>query len=354
MVECYQLNYCYGFFGGKEWLKNAFQFARICYGSDARLKTHSFMSVTPANRVRPVVSNSHRKSGRAFSLIELLVVVSIIAILASLILPALARAKARAQGSFCLNNTHQLSVAWMVYADDHNGQLSYNLGQSPRSPVILPAIGGATMGDNWVNNVENWELNPDNTNAALAVASGIGPYTSKVAALYHCPSDNVLSDLQRQNGWYRRVRSYSMNAMVGDAGGFSQSGTNVNNPSYVQFFRTTSIPRPSDIFVFLDEHPDSIDDGYFLNRESSTPAWIDLPASYHDGGASFSFADGHSDRHRWQNASTKQPSRAYGINPTLPMAITDGLQDYSWVLSHMSVERNPETYTAPGYPGNSY
>jgi len=106
--------------------------------------------------------------------------------------------------------------------------------------------------------------------------------------------------------------------------------------------------------VFLDEHPDSIDDGYFLNRESSTPAWIDLPASYHDGGASFSFADGHSDRHRWQNASTKQPSRAYGINPTLPMAITDGLQDYSWVLSHMSVERNPETYTAPGYPGNSY
>jgi len=317
------------------------------------------MSVTPANRVRPVVSISHLKAGRAFTLVELLVVISIIAILASLILPAMARAKSRAQSTFCLHNTRQLSLAWMVYADDHNGQLAYNLGQSARSPVAMPAVAGAGMGDNWVNNVENWELNPDNTNAAAVVATGIGPYTSKAAALYHCPSDNVLSDLQRQNGWGGRVRSYSMNAMVGDAGGFSQTGTNLNNPDYVQFFKTTSIPRPSDIFVFLDEHPDSIDDGYFLDRETSPAAWNDLPASYHDGGASFSFADGHSEHHRWQNASTKQPARAYGINPSLPMTITDGLQDYSWVLAHMSIERSPETYSAPtttypGYPSGSY
>src|SRR5690242_13017191 len=124
------------------------------------------MSVTPANRVRPVVSNSHPKSGRAFTLVELLVVISIIAILASLIIPAMARAKARAQGSICLNNTKQLSVAWIVYADDHNGQLAYNLGQSARSPIAMPSVAGANMGDNWVNNVENWELNPDNTNAS--------------------------------------------------------------------------------------------------------------------------------------------------------------------------------------------
>jgi len=313
------------------------------------------MSVTPVKRIRPVVSISHPKSGRAFSLIELLVVISIIAILASLILPAMARAKARAQGSICLNNTKQLSVAWMVYADDHSGELAYNLGQSARSPVAMPSVAGTTMGDNWVNNVENWELNPDNTNAAAVVATGLGPYTSKTAALYRCPSDNVLSDLQRQNGWAGRVRSYSMNAMVGNAGGFSQTGTNLNNPSYVQFFKSTSIPRPADIFVFLDEHPDSIDDGYFLNREVSPAAWNDLPASYHDGGASFSFADGHSERHRWKNASTRQPSRPYTLS--LPMAITDGLQDYSWVLAHMSVERSPETYSSPGgpsYPHGSY
>jgi len=170
-----------------EALENAFQLASICYGFYCAIKTNSFMSVTPANRVRPVVSISHPQAGRAFTLMELLVVIAIIAIIASLILPAMQRAKARAQGSFCLNNTQQLSVAWMVYADDHNGQLAYNLGQSARSPVVLPATGGAGMGDNWVNNVENWELNPDNTNAAAVVATGIGPYTSKAYALYHCP-----------------------------------------------------------------------------------------------------------------------------------------------------------------------
>src|SRR3954468_5637050 len=111
----------------------------MCYRLAARFKTHSFMSVPPAN------TNFHPKRGRAFTLIELLVVISIIAIIASLILPAMARAKSRAQGSFCLNNTRQLAVAWMVYADDHNGQLAYNLGQSARFPLAVPALGGDGM-----------------------------------------------------------------------------------------------------------------------------------------------------------------------------------------------------------------
>lgn len=306
------------------------------------------MSVPPAIRLF-----HHPRRGRGFTLTELLVVIAIIAIIASLILPALARAKSRAQGTFCINNTRQLSVAWMIYADEHNGQLAYNLGQSARTVLAVPSLAGVGMSENWVNNVENWELSSDNTNADAVVQTGLGPYTSKSLALYHCPSDNALSDLQRNAGWQGRVRSYSMNAMVGDAGTFSQSGTNLNNPSYVQFFRTFTIPRPSDIFVFLDEHPDSIDDGYFLNRDLAAPAWNDLPASYHDGGASFSFADGHTEHHRWQVASTRQPARAYGINPPLPMAITDGVQDFEWVLSKMSIERNPEAYqTYP--PANNY
>jgi prepilin-type processing-associated H-X9-DG protein len=140
-----------------------------------------------------------------------------------------------------------------------------------------------------------------------------------------------------------------MNAMVGDAGSSSPGGVNLNNTNYIQFFKAFNIPRPSDIFVFLDEHPDSIDDGYFLNRYpegNALPAWTDLPGSYHDGAASFSFADGHSELHRWHNPSTKQPARAYGINPPLPMTITGGLQDFYWVLSRMTVERSPES---PGY-----
>jgi prepilin-type N-terminal cleavage/methylation domain-containing protein/prepilin-type processing-associated H-X9-DG protein len=289
---------------------------------------------------------SHPKRGRAFTLVELLVVIAIIAIIASLILPALARAKARAQGSSCLNNTRQLGLAWLIYADEHNGLLAYNLGNARTAAVATPLLTQSpSMADNWVNNVLSWELTPDNTNAAAVVETGLGPYTSKSAALYRCPSDNVISDLQRAAGWQSRVRSYSMNAMVGDAGGFSKTGVNLNNPGYVQFFRMFSIPRPADIFVFLDEHPDSINDGYFLNSEkdsSSAQVWTDLPASYHDGAASFSFADGHSELHRWHNASTIQPARAYGISPALPMPITDGLQDFSWVLTRMSIERYPE------------
>lgn len=284
------------------------------------------------------------KSGRAFTLIELLVVVSIIAILASLILPALIRVKARAQGSFCLNNNHQLALAWMMYADEHNGQLAYNLAKSSRITTAVPAVGGPQMAANWVNNVLNWETNDtDNTNYSAVVESGLGPYTSKVAALYRCPSDNVLSDSQSAAGWRSRVRSYSMNAMIGDAGNFTQNGTNLNNPGYLQFFKVYTIPRPSDVFVFLDEHPDSIDDGYFLETQTDGVAkWTDLPASYHDGKASFSFADGHGEMHGWHKG-TIQPPRAFGISPALPKPITSPLemQDYSWVLSKMSVERSP-------------
>lgn len=296
--------------------------------------------------VRRPIKNLNRQNGHAFTLIELLVVISIIAILASLILPALARARARAQASLCLNNTRQLGLAWMVYADDHNGLLAYNLGRSSRITAALPAaLTGPTMQENWVDNVLNWELSADNTNTAAVVGSGIGPYANGSAAVYHCPSDNVVSDLQRTVGWDARVRSYSMNALIGDAGGFTTGGFNVNAPSYVQFFKSTSIPHPADIFVFLDEHPDSIDDGYFLNSESEPPMWTDLPASYHDGGANFAFADGHSELHHWRVGSTKQPARPYVLN--LPMVITDGLEDYHWVLSKMSIERVPE-YSAPG------
>jgi len=271
-----------------------------------------------------------------FTLVELLVVIAVIAILASLLLPALNRAKSKAEGIFCLNNTKQLLVAWQVYADDHNDSLAYNVGGNG-----LRAIAPNTK-LNWVDNIMSWTTNSDNTNFTTITDASLGPYSGSVN-IYRCPSDKVLSDDQRNSGWSGRIRSYSMNAMVGDAGEVSKSGVNENNPGYVQFFRASSIPQPSRIFIFLDEHPNSINDGYFLNKWPAPPykekEWIDLPASYHNGAANFSFADGHSETHRWQIPNTKQPPIPNSFN--LPLEVLDGqTADFYWTLSRMSILRD--------------
>jgi hypothetical protein len=190
---------------------------------------------------------------------------------------------------------------------------------------------------NWVNNILNWELDADNTNTATLTEASLGPYASRVVSVYRCPSDRVLSTIQRQAGWSARVRSYSMNAMVGDAGELSNAGFNVNNPAYVQFFKLSSIPRPGTIFVFLDEHPDSINDGYFLNK-AEYHEWVDLPASYHHGAATFSFADGHSQLQHWEHASTKRPPHPDAVS--LPRYLPSSeIADFNWIVDHMSIGR---------------
>ena len=280
-------------------------------------------------------------AGPAFTLIELLVVIAIIGILAALLLPALARAKARGAAAVCLNNTRQLHVAWSLYADEHNERLVYNLGGSS-GPKRLAAATNA----NWVNNTLTWDLSPDNTNTATITEAGLGAYANKSVAIYRCPSDRVLSPLQQSAGWERRIRSYSMNAMVGDAGDVSSTGANQNNPSYMQFFNLPSIPRPANIFIFLDEHPDSIDDGYFLDQVptayyASVPdrEWTDLPASYHSRGASFVFADGHSELHHWHDPSTSAASLPDAAQP-LPKDVPAGEgTDFDWVIYRMSVKK---------------
>jgi len=239
----------------------------------------------------------------AFTLLELLVVIAIIAVLSSLLLPTLAKAKMRGHQVFCLNNLKQLNLAWLLYADDNNDRLAYNLGATEIKQVLA-----RNQQYNWANSVLNWELDPDNTNTILNTHAALGPYLAHSARVFRCPSDNVLSTLQRQAGWTGRSRSISMNAMVGDAGEFTRSGVNVNNPHYHQFLRLGEFTSAPDIFVFIEEHPDSINDGYFLNR-AYTNEWTDLPASYHNGSANLSFADGHAESHRWLSRTTKRPAR---------------------------------------------
>ncbi len=272
-----------------------------------------------------------------FTLVELLVVVAIIGILAAMLLPALARSKARAMAIYCMGNGRQLMVAWGMYSDDNSGRLVYNRGGDGTSSSLAP-----TSNPNWVNNVMDWTLSPDNTNAAFANTdlSLLGRPAGNSAAVYHCPADRALSGVQKQAGWSARVRSVSMNAMMGDPGtALLNNGTNQDNPGMSQFLIEGAIPSPSKLFVFLDEHPDSINDGYFQApppRRSEQLNWLDLPASYHNGGGAFSFADGHSEIHRWSFATTCAPSVPGGA--PLPLPVRPGEEsDYNWVVDHLSV-----------------
>jgi len=280
-----------------------------------------------------------------FTLIELLTVIAIIAVLAALLFPALSRARERARAIICLNNTRQLLLACQIYAGDNDEMLPYNLGMA----------GSSFRTDlNWVNNVMTWDLSSDNTNLATLTGASLGSFVSGNTSIYRCPSDQALSSVQRGAGWTARIRSYSMNAMVGDAGNFSANGFNINNPDYTQFFKTTQIPQPSEIFVFLDEHPDSIDDGYFLNKSPddnyaaaygaayNNAQWTDLPASYHNGATAFSYADGHSSLHRWQQPDTIRPPlpNAANLPIRIPSKPAAALADFNWVMDHMSVDKN--------------
>jgi prepilin-type N-terminal cleavage/methylation domain-containing protein/prepilin-type processing-associated H-X9-DG protein len=245
-----------------------------------------------------VRSKLSRKSG--FTLIELLVVIAIIAILASLLLPALSKAKTRAEGISCMSNTKQLALAWIMYSTDQNGVLVVNDQRGATDPFIQTWCWG------WLD----WSATRGaNTNTAFLVdprRSLLAPYVAGNYKIYKCPADRQVSPQQRSVGWTERARSLSMNAVLGSGQKASQHQFAVTNV----VTRMSQIRSPSMTWVFVDEHPDSINDPMlYVNPFAPQGAWrwLDLPASYHAGACGFSFADGHSEIKRWQDSRTVQP-----------------------------------------------
>jgi prepilin-type N-terminal cleavage/methylation domain-containing protein/prepilin-type processing-associated H-X9-DG protein len=263
-----------------------------------------------------------------FTLIELLVVIAIIAILAALLLPSLSRAKQKTQGVYCMNNTKQMTLAWTLYATDNADKIVYNRDGT----AVGQAQGNEAWVAGWLDNAAGQPYGA-NTNVDMLInhdkypyGAYLGPYIKNPTA-FKCPADHSVGIFDSAR--VPRARSLSMNNFVGNE---SRKWTAPGNPKYALNKKTSDIKDPTDLFVFLDEREDSINDGWYASDPDTMWQIIDYPASYHGNAAGYSFADGHSEIHRFKDPRTMpalKPGQPLSLNQNLPNDL-----DILWMAQH--------------------
>ena len=289
--------------------------------------------------MRPVRASHPNAAGRgaAFTLMELLVAIAIIAILAALLLPALTGARAKGQGIACLNNIRQLAAAGKMYADDNNGKLARNAAFNGIERYRKDTGG-------WIHGWLDYNgANTDNTN----ILNLIGTFDGETAlfgkyitapAVYKCPADPTAVKIGGRA--YPRARSLSMNQALGSGSTASWLPPSI----YIVFQRESDIlkPSPANLLMLLDEHPDSLNDAGWAFQmhdpdQRAEARLIDIPAAYHNGAGSLSFADGHAETHKWLDARTKPPIHYTNNVSNVP---TPNNPDSDWLAARVSSRKD--------------